>query len=75
MASASAVSSGRGVSRRQSRRRVASITCGLSAWPYPVTACLICRGVYSYTGTPAFCAASRITPLACATPMAVVLFE
>ena len=72
MASASAVSSGFGTSRRHKRRRVISITCGYKALPYPVTANFTCE-VYSKTGTRAFCAASKITPRASATPMPVVL--
>ena len=46
MASASAVSSGFGTSRRHKSRRVISITCGFKALPYPVTANFTCTGVY-----------------------------
>jgi len=40
--------------------------------PYPVTAVLTCSGVYSKIGIFSFCAASSVTPLACATLIAVL---
>ncbi len=42
-----------------------------TACPYPTTDDLTCSGVYSKTSIPCSRAARRITPLACATSMAV----
>ena len=72
MASASAVSSGRGTAGRGSRMRGISCTCFLTALPYPVTPRLTCLGGYSYTGRPARAAARRVNPRGPAPPLTVV---
>src|SRR5690606_23808230 len=63
-ARASATSSGRGTASRPSRVRIIYPTCRLAARPCPVTASLISRGVYSWTGMPLWAAHSSTTPRA-----------
>ena len=70
-ASASAASSGRGVSSSPNSNRTISCICILSAFPYPVTACLTVSGVYSATSSPASARARSVTPRACPTLIAV----
>ena len=46
------------------RKRTIVATCSFAAPPVPVTARFTCLEAYSETGSPAWLAASRITPLA-----------
>jgi hypothetical protein len=51
--------------------RTSRATWGLGAAPLPVTACLICPGVYSWSSIPNEAAAHTRTPLAWPTAIAV----
>ena len=73
-AMASAASSGRGTSSMCKSSFTICCTCFLSALPQPVTACLICMGVYSYRFSVYSAAAMIAAPRAAPTIRAVVTF-
>jgi hypothetical protein len=73
MASASASAASAGVGLACSARILVtiSVTCALSARPFPVTAALTSLGVWKWTSMSRLAAARAMTPPACAVPIAV----